>query len=85
MLKISFKIKQGLFKWLVMPFGICKAPTAFMRVMNDVFIHFIEDLIILYLDDILIYNHTWKDHMTHVKKVLDELQREKLCVNMSKC
>ena len=56
-----------------------------MIVMNDVFKTFIDDFVMLHLDDIFIYNHTWKDHMMHVKKVLDVLQREKLCVNMSKC
>ena len=67
------------------PFGICNAPTTFMRVMNDVFRHFIDDFVIVYLDDILIFGGTWEEHVKHVKHVVDVLIREKLYLNMSKC
>jgi hypothetical protein len=84
--KTSFKTKHGLFEWLVMSFGICNAPTTFMYVMNDVFRPFLNDFVIVYLDDILIFSRTWDEHVRHiVKKVLDTLQREKLYVKLSKC
>ena len=68
-----------------MSFGICNDPTTFTRVRNDVFRPFLDDFLILYLDDILIFCGTWDEHVRHVKKVLDTLQREKLYVNFSKC
>jgi hypothetical protein len=83
--KTSFKTKQGLFEWMVMPFGICNAPTTFMHVMNDVFRPFIDDFVIVYLDDILVFSRTWDEHVMHVKQVLDVLKREKLYVKLSKC
>jgi hypothetical protein len=83
--KTAFKTKQGLFEWLVMSFGICNAPTTFMHVMNDVFMPFIDGLVIVYLDDILVFSRTWDDHVRHAKQVLDTLQREALYVKLSKC
>ena len=82
--KTAFKTKHGLFEWLVMSFGICNALTTFMRVMDDVFKPFLDDFVIVYLDDILIFSGTWDEHVRHVKKVLDTLQREKMYVKMSK-
>jgi hypothetical protein len=83
--KTVFKTKQGLFEWLVMLFGLCNSPTTFMRVMNDVFRPFLDDFVIVYLDDILVFSRTWDEIVRHVKQVLDTLQREKWYVKMSKC
>ena len=80
-----FKTKHGLYEWIVILFGLCNAPTTFMRVMNDVFSPFIDDFAIVYLDDILIFNQTWEEHVKHVKHVLDVLVREQLYLKMSKC
>jgi hypothetical protein len=83
--KIAFKTKQGLFEWMVMPFGLCKAPATFMRVMNDVLRPFLDDCVIVYLDDILIFSKSREEHVKHVKQVLDVLRKEKLFLKMSKC
>jgi hypothetical protein len=68
-----------------MSFGLCNSPTTFMRVTNIVFRPFLDDFVILYLEDILIFRGTWDEHVRHVKKVLDNLEREKLYVKFSKC
>jgi hypothetical protein len=75
--KTSFKRKHGLFEWLVMPFGLSNSPSTFMHVMNDVFRPFIDDFVILYLDDIIVFSGTWDEHVRHINQVLDNLQREK--------
>ena len=65
--KTTFKTKQGLFEWLVMPFGSYNTPTTFMRVMNVVFRPLIDDFVIVYLDNILVFSRTWEDHVKHVR------------------
>jgi hypothetical protein len=74
--KTTFKTKHGLFDWLVTPFGLCNALPTFMHVMNDVFKPFIDDFVIVQLDEILVFSGTWDENVRHVKQVLDTLQRE---------
>ena len=83
--KATFKTKQGLFEWLVMPFGLCNAPGTFMHVMNDVLRPFLDEFIIVYLDGILIFSKYRDEHVMHVRNVLDALKKEQLYLNMSKC
>eukprot|EP00253_Pinus_taeda_P032703 PITA_32703 len=83
--KTTFKTKQGLFEWMLMPFRLCNAPTTFMRAMNDIFQPFIDDFVLVYLDDILVFSKSWVEHVCHVKKVLDVLKKEKFFVKLSNC
>jgi hypothetical protein len=76
---------MGLFEWLVMPFGLTNAPTTFMRLMNDVFRDCLDQFVIIYLDDILVFSKTWKAHLQHLEQVLHLLQQNQLYANLSKC
>lgn len=68
-----------------MPFGLCNAPATFQHLVNDIFREFLDNFVIVYLDDILIFSATLEIHQIHVKRVLATLRRHGLYVKEEKC
>ncbi|GJU79398.1 putative reverse transcriptase domain-containing protein, partial [Tanacetum coccineum] len=83
--KTVFRTRYGHFEFTVMPFGLTNAPAIFMGLMNKVCRPYLDKFVIVFIDDILIYFKTQKEHVEHLRLVLELLKKEKLYANFSKC
>ncbi|GKB63659.1 putative reverse transcriptase domain-containing protein [Tanacetum coccineum] len=83
--KTAFRTRYGHFKFTIMPFGLTNAPTVFMDLMNRVYRPYLDNFVIVFIDDILIYSKTREEHVEHLRLVLGLLKKEKLYAKFSKC
>ncbi|KAE8656709.1 hypothetical protein F3Y22_tig00116997pilonHSYRG00207 [Hibiscus syriacus] len=72
-------------EYLVMPFGITNAPTTFCTLMNKVLQPFLDQFVVVYLDDIVIYSKTLEEHIEDLKQVFLVLRDNELYVKEEKC
>ena len=68
-----------------MLFGLSNAPSTFKIVMTQLFLSFINNFVVIYVDDILIYSRIQEQHIGHLRQVLRTLQTEKFYTNLKKC
>ena len=68
-----------------MPFGVANAPAVFMDLMNRVFTPYLNQFVVLFIDDILIYSKTKEKQAERLRILLQTLRQEKLYANLNKC
>ncbi|GJW84569.1 putative reverse transcriptase domain-containing protein [Tanacetum coccineum] len=83
--KTAFRTRYGHYEFQVMPFGLTNAPAVFMDLMNRVCKPYLDRFMIVFIDDILIYSKSRKEHEGHLKLILNLLKKEELYAKFSKC
>ena len=82
--KTAFITRYGHYEFLVMSFGLTNAPAAFMDLMNHVFRPYVDQFVVVFIDDIFVYSKDREDHDTHLRVVLETLRKEHLYEKLSK-
>lgn len=83
--KMAFRTRYGRYEFLVMSFGLTNAPVVFMDPMDRVFHEYLDQFVIVFIDDILIYSKSNEEHEKHLTIVLETLRKEKLYAKFKKC
>ncbi len=83
--KTACRTRYGSYELLVMPFGLTNAPATFCTLMNDIFCEWLDDFVVVYIDDILIYSGSLEEHAEHLRKVFQRLRENKLYAKLEKC
>ena len=84
-LKTGFNTRYGHYEFVVIPFGLTNAPATFNRLMSDVFREHLDDFVLVFFDDILVYSKNKDEHQEHLRKVLQLLRENQLYAKRSKC
>ena len=83
--KTGFRTPLGAYQFRVLPFGLTNAGATFQATMNRIFQPYLNEFVLVYLDDILVFSKTPEEHKKHLALVLELLQSHKLYAKLSKC
>jgi len=83
--KTAFISREGLFEFNVMPFGLCNGPATFQRAMDTILAEYNWKCAMVYIDDINVYSKTFRDHLDHLRKVLERIRNSGVTLNRQKC
>jgi Reverse transcriptase (RNA-dependent DNA polymerase) len=81
----AFLTEYGLFEWTVVCFGLRNAPAEFARFMSSILMDYLNEFVVVYFDDIVIFSENEKEHEEHVKKVLRRLKEARINLKIKKC
>ncbi len=82
---ITFRIKYEIYKYLILSFEFINESFIFQNFMNDTLINYLNEFVVAYLDDIIVYSNNKKKHIQHVRKILQRLREANIQIDVNKC
>ena len=83
--KTAFVCRYGQFEWRVAAFGLCNMPAVFQSLMHSIFREYLDEFVVIYLDDIMVFSKTITKHVQHLRLVLEKFRQHRLYLKPSKC
>lgn len=83
--KTAFRTHKGLFQFRRMPFGLRNGPAIFQRVMQGILAPFLWLFALVYIDDIIVYSRSYEEHILHLDKLLEAIEKSGLTLAPQKC
>jgi len=83
--KTAFLTEYGLYEWTVVCFGLKNAPAEFARYMSDNLREYLNDFVVVYFDDIVIFSDDLETHWKHVRQVMQRLKEKRINLKLKKC
>ena len=83
--KTAFKTRYRHYEFVVIPFGLTNSPSTFMCLMNNAFNKYLDQFVLIFLDDILIYSKTKEQNQQHLEIVLQTLREHQLYAKFEMC
>ena len=84
--KTGFVTQEGHYQWTCLPFGLKTAPAIFQRILRSIIKKYgLSGFAVNYIDDILIFSRTFSDHIVHIERLLDAIQKEGFRLKLTKC
>ena len=77
--KTAFRTRHRQYECIVMSFGLTNAPTVFMDYMDRIFRPYLDKFVVVFIDDIMVYSKSKKEHKEYLRIVLEVLKERKLC------
>ncbi|KAK3288596.1 hypothetical protein CYMTET_3932 [Cymbomonas tetramitiformis] len=82
--KTAIRTRYGSYEWTVMPFGLTNAPATALRVGNRAFFDFIDQFLVIFMDDTIVYSPDFDSHVTHVRQFLQRCRDHHFFIRPSK-
>ena len=83
--KTAFRTHRGLFQFRRMPFGLRNGPSIFQRVMQGILAPYLWIFCLVYIDDIVVYSKSYEEHIDHLDKVLEAIEKAGITLSPNKC